>query len=274
MRLSFQPLRSITFFLKWLLRSFRFPDSRRERRKSVDSALSPGHGFRLNGVAGRDFSKLTLEEIAAELRKAAHESRQVFVEVLRELASASDDIDPYTRGHSERVTRFSVEIAKIMELPEDEIERIRIGALIHDIGKITIDAELLNKPAVLTESEYEVMKTHIIRGYELLKDIPQLKDTTPGMRYHHEQLDGKGYPHGLKGEEIPMIARIIAVADCFDAMTTIRPYQAPLPIESVLAMIRSAAGVKYDETVVEALARGVRTGRIMPRSEDRGEGTQ
>lgn len=210
------------------------------------------------------------DEIADELRKAAHQSRQVFVDALRELARVSDDIDPYTRGHSERVTRFSAEIARIMELPEDDVERIRIGALIHDIGKITIDPALLNKPTALTEAEYDIMKTHTTRGYELLKDIPQLKDITPGMRYHHERLDGKGYPDGLKGDEIPMIARIITVADCFDAMTTIRPYQDPSPTEYVLANIRSAAGVKYDEDVVEALVRGVRTGRIMPRSEDRG----
>jgi HD-GYP domain-containing protein (c-di-GMP phosphodiesterase class II) len=167
------------------------------------------------------------------------------------------------------VTRFSVEIAKLMELPEEEIEQIRIGALIHDIGKITIDKQILNKPAALTEAEYELVKTHTTRGYDLLKQIPQVRSFIPGMLLHHEQLDGKGYPHGLQGNEIPMMARIITVADCFDAGTTIRHYQDPAPVEYVVAMIRSAAGIKYDERVVEALVRGVRTGRIITRLEDR-----
>ena len=212
---------------------------------------------------------MTLQETMAELQRAAALSQPELVEALRTLASASDSKDFYTRGHSERVTRFSVEIAKTMGLPKDEIERIRIGALIHDIGKITIDSGILNKPTVLTDAEYAVMKTHATRGCELLEQIPQLHDITPGIRYHHEQMDGKGYPHGLKGAEIPMIARVIAVADCFDAMTTTRPYQDPAPVGYVLGMIRSAAGVKYDEQVVEALVQSVRAGRILTRLEDK-----
>jgi HD-GYP domain-containing protein (c-di-GMP phosphodiesterase class II) len=212
---------------------------------------------------------MTLQETMAELQRAATQSQQELVEALRALASASDSNDFYARGHSERVTRFSVEIGKTMGLPEDEIERIRIGALIHDIGKITIASEILNKPTLLTNAEYAVMKTHATRGCELLEHIPQLHDITPGIRYHHEQMDGKGYPQGLKGAEIPMIARVIAVADCFDAMTTARPYQDPAPVGYVLGMIRSAAGIKYDARVVEALVEVVRTGLIMTRSEDR-----
>ena len=210
-----------------------------------------------------------LQEATEELQRAANDSRQAFIEALRELASASESRSFYTRGHCERVTRFAVEIAKIMGLPEDEIERIRIAALIHDIGKITIEEDILNKPAVLTENEYAVIKTHPNQGYELLKNIPQLKDIIPGMQLHHEQLDGTGYPYGLKGDAIPMIARVITVADCFDAMITIRPYQDPAPIEHVIEMIRSEAGAKYDEQVVDALIRGVRTGRIETRIEDR-----
>ena len=110
------------------------------------------------------------------------------------------------------------------------------------------------------------MKTHPDRGYNMMKHIPQLKDILPGMHSHHEQLDGKGYPQGLKGEEIPLIARIIMVADCFDAMTTKRPYQDPAPIDQVLGTIRSQVGKRYDERVVEALIRGVQTGRIIPHS--------
>jgi HD-GYP domain-containing protein (c-di-GMP phosphodiesterase class II) len=206
------------------------------------------------------------KENVAVMRKAAEESRQLFMESARALASAIDEKDFYTRGHSERVTRFSVEIARIMNLPEDEIENITIGALIHDIGKLAIDDSILKKPAMLTEEEYEIMKTHTTRGYEMLKHIPQLKDIISGLQSHHEQLDGRGYPQGLRGNEIPMIARIIMVADCFDAMTTARPYQEPAPIDYVLKVISSSAGTKYDQRVVEALVQGVKMGRIVPSS--------
>lgn len=253
--------------LKALLGRSQPRGSANERRgntaKSSQVAFS---GSRSNGGI-RDFS--TLQKMMEELQKASEGSRRELMEALRELASASDKADPYTRGHSERVTRFSVEIAKIMGLPEEEIEQIRIGALTHDIGKITIDRKVLNKAKPLTNSEYELIKTHTTRGYELLKDVPQLKDILPGVRSHHEQLDGKGYPHGLKGDEIPMIARIISVADCFDAMITARPYQDPTPTEHALGLLRYAAGIKYDSRVVEALVQGVRIGRIMTRSEDR-----
>ena len=245
---------------------FRLLSLKRERRRSAGSARK--RTVRQYGPA-RDFSTMPLPETMAELRNAANTSREVFVETLRELAAASDSRDPYTRGHSERVTRFSAEIARIIGLPEDEVERVRIGALIHDIGKITIAEEILNKPSALTRAEYELMKMHTTRGYELLKHIPQLKNILPGMQFHHELLDGTGYPHGLNGDEIPNIARIITVADCFDAMTTIRPYQDPAPVEHVLGSIRLAAGVKYDERVVEALVHGVSTGRIVTRLEDR-----
>jgi putative nucleotidyltransferase with HDIG domain len=207
-----------------------------------------------------------VQENTSELQQEAEESRHLFMEAVRALASAIDEKDFYTRGHSERVTRFSVEIARIMNLPEEEIEKVRIGALIHDIGKLAIDDQILKKPAMLTEVEYEIMKTHTTRGYEMLKHIPQLKDIIPGLQSHHEQLDGNGYPQGLKGNEIPMIARIIMVADCFDAMTTARPYQEPAPIDYVLNVILSSAGTKYDQRVVEALIQGVETGRIVPSS--------
>jgi HD-GYP domain-containing protein (c-di-GMP phosphodiesterase class II) len=262
-------IRGATSSLVRIFKPLQLGSFRRERRRNANSRGALLNNSSPNGIAGRNFSKMTRQETMAELQKAAEESRDFFVEALRELAAASDSRDPYTRGHSERVTRFSVEIAKTMGLPTEEIERIRIGALIHDIGKITIDDDILNKPTVLTKTEYEVMKTHTIGGYELLEHIPQLEDITPGLLYHHELLDGNGYPYGLKGAEIPMIARVITVADCFDAMTTIRPYQEPAPIDYVLGMIRSAAGIKYDQQVVEALVRAVRTGRIVTRLKDR-----
>lgn len=219
---------------------------------------------RKNGGASQSRDK----NIAGLENEAARSGRR-FLEALRALAAVIHDKDPYTRGHSERVTRFSVEIASIMGLPEQEIEQIRMAALIHDIGKIDIDDRILKKPETLTEAEYEEMKTHTTRGYEMLKHIPQLEIIAAGMEAHHERLDGSGYPRGLRGSEIPLLARIITVADCFDAMTTTRPYQDPAPVEKALSIIRSEAGMKYDKKVVRALIEGVRAGRIMTRLEDR-----
>jgi putative nucleotidyltransferase with HDIG domain len=211
---------------------------------------------------------IMLRKILADKIMADDESKQLFTEAVRALANAIDEKDFYTRGHSERVTRFSVEIARIMNLTEEEIEKVTIGALIHDIGKLYIDDQILKKPTLLTEEEYEIMKTHTTRGHDMLKHIPQLKDVIPVLQSHHEQLDGKGYPQGLKGDEIPLIARIIMVADCFDAMTTARPYQDSAPVDYVLGVIRSFAGSKYDERVVDALVQAVKMGRIIPRPTD------
>jgi HD-GYP domain-containing protein (c-di-GMP phosphodiesterase class II) len=122
---------------------------------------------------------------------------------------------------------------------------------------------------MLTEAEYEVMKTHALNGYEMLKHIPQLKDMASTAKYHHEQLDGKGYPFGLKGEDIPQIVSIVTVADCFDAMTTMRPYQEATPVDRVLDIMREEAGIKFDERAVEALIKAIQSGRIATRIQDK-----
>ena len=267
MNASYRSFRNIFLFLARVMKLVRSRNSATDRRRNPGSANSQEEISPSNGAA--DFSTMPAPRVEEALQNAAGKSRQALIDALRSLASATDSRNYQTRGHSERVTRFSVEIAKLMGLPDEEMERIRIGALIHDIGKITIDQQILNKPAALTETEYEVIKTHTTRGYDLLKQFPEVRDVTPGILLHHEQLDGKGYPHGLKGDEIPMMVRVITVADCFDAGTTIRHYQDPAPVEYVVAMIRSAAGIKYDERVVDALVRGVRTGRIITRVEDR-----
>jgi HD-GYP domain-containing protein (c-di-GMP phosphodiesterase class II) len=218
------------------------------------------------GVVAKVFREMSdqARQNFANLKLAVEDSKQLLTGILRALASAIDAKDPYTRGHSERVTRFATEIAKIMNLPEEDIERIKLAALIHDVGKIGIDDRVLKKPGALSDEEFRVMKTHTTCGYEMMKHIPQLKDILPGIHSHHEHLNGKGYPRGLKGNEIPMIARVIMVADCFDAMTTKRPHQDPAPIDQVLAEIRSLSGKSYDEKAVEALVRGVKTGQIIP----------
>lgn len=207
------------------------------------------------GELADTFNSMTsdLERFVLDLKRAAEENRTLFLSSIQMLAGAVDEKDPYTRGHSDRVTRYSVLIAKELGLPEDEIEKIRISAQLHDVGKIGIEDRILKKPGALTPEEYEIMKTHTTKGAAILRPVEMLKEMIPGIELHHESLDGRGYPHGLKGEEIPLTPRIIMVADCFDAMTTNRPYQAAMDPEYVVRIIQSLVNTKFDSRVVAAL---------------------
>ncbi|MFL6437253.1 MAG: HD domain-containing phosphohydrolase [Terriglobales bacterium] len=194
-----------------------------------------------------------LERFVLDLKRAAEENRTLFLSSIQMLAGAVDEKDPYTRGHSDRVTRYSVLIAKELGLPDEEIEKIRIAAQLHDVGKIGIEDRILKKPGALTPDEYEIMKTHTTKGAAILRPVEMLKEMIPGIELHHESLDGRGYPHGLKGDEIPLPPRIIMVADCFDAMTTNRPYQAAMDPEYVVRIINSLVNTKFDPRIVAAL---------------------
>lgn len=205
-----------------------------------------------------------LEEQIAQLAKAAQENRELFVGTVKALAAAIDGKDKYTRGHSERVARFSVAMGKSLNMPEDELETLRISALLHDVGKIAIDDNILKKPAKLTDEEFEIMKQHPQRGYKIMSQIPAMKEFLPGMYMHHEMINGMGYPQGLKGDEIPLQAKIVSVADTFDAMTTDRPYQKGMKLEDALNLIRGFVGTRYDGKVVEALVLACAEGRIRP----------
>ncbi|MDQ3805621.1 MAG: HD domain-containing protein [Acidobacteriota bacterium] len=218
------------------------------------------------GELGESFNQMTdhLEQYIEDLRRAAEENRQLFIGTVKALAAAIDGKDPYTRGHSERVARFSVAIAERLNLPDDEIEKLRISALLHDVGKIGIDDNILKKPAALTDEEYEIMKGHPQKGFKIMSQIPAMKDFLPGMYMHHEMMDGNGYPQGLKGDEIPMQARIVSVADTFDAMTTDRPYQKGMSLDTALTRIKTFVGTRYDEQVVSALVEACEQGQIGP----------
>ena len=205
-----------------------------------------------------------LEEQIEELAKAAQENRELFVGTVKALAAAIDGKDKYTRGHSERVARFSVAIGKRLGLGETELETLRISALLHDVGKIAIDDNILKKPAALTNDEFEIMKTHPQRGFKIMSQIPAMKEFLPGMYMHHEMVNGEGYPQGLRDEQIPMQAKIVSVADTFDAMTTDRPYQKGMNLDDALNRIRSFVGTRYDGKVVEALVHACAEGLIRP----------
>lgn len=218
------------------------------------------------GDLGESFNLMTdrLARFITDLQGAAEENRQLFLGTVKALAAAIDGKDPYTRGHSERVARISVAIGRRLNLAEDEVETLRISALLHDVGKIGIDDNILKKPAPLTEAEYEIMKQHPQKGFRIMSQIPAMKDFLPGMYMHHETLDGTGYPQGLAGDQIPLQARIVAVADAFDAMTTDRPYQRAQKFEDALNRINGFVGTRYDATIVHALAAACDAGQIRP----------
>jgi HD-GYP domain-containing protein (c-di-GMP phosphodiesterase class II) len=149
-----------------------------------------------------------------------------------------------------------------MQLDEDFLQILRISAQLHDVGKIGIEDHILKKPGALTPEEFEVMKTHTTKGANLLRPVTQLKDMLPGIELHHESLDGRGYPYGLKGEEIPLLARVIAVADTFDALTTNRPYQRAYEPKEALKIIHSLAGKRLDPQAVAAITAVYERGEI------------
>lgn len=216
------------------------------------------------GELAQTFNSMTddLERYVADLNKKAQENRELFLSSIQMLAGAVDEKDPYTRGHSDRVTRYSVLIAQEMGLAEDTIDRIRISAQLHDVGKIGIEDRILKKPGALTPEEFEIMKTHTTKGAAILRPVEMLREMLPGIELHHESLDGRGYPHGLKGDQIPLMARVIMVADTFDAMTTNRPYQAAMDPEYVIRIINSLAATKFDPTVVAAMTKVFESGKL------------
>jgi HD-GYP domain-containing protein (c-di-GMP phosphodiesterase class II) len=194
-----------------------------------------------------------LEHFVEDLKRAAEENRALFLGSIQMLAGAVDEKDPYTRGHSDRVTRYSMMIGKEMNLPASFMETLQISAQLHDVGKIGIEDHILRKPGALTAEEFEVMKTHTTKGANILRPVTQLAEMLPGIELHHEALDGRGYPYGLQGEQIPLLARVIAVADTFDALTTNRPYQHAHTPEEALKIIQNLAGKRLHSEPVAAL---------------------
>jgi putative nucleotidyltransferase with HDIG domain len=172
--------------------------------------------------------------------------------LLHSLTSAVDAKDAYTCGHSERVALLSRHLSKEIGLSEHQVERVYMAGLLHDVGKIGVPEAVLQKPGKLTVEEFEQMKKHPEIGARILQDIKQIKDIIPGVMYHHERFDGKGYPSGLAGENIPIMGRILCLADCFDAMTSNRTYRKALPLEVALIEIRRCSGTQFDPRLAEA----------------------
>jgi putative nucleotidyltransferase with HDIG domain len=206
----------------------------------------------------------SVEALVRKLKHALRQNQELFLETIRTLAAAIDAKDPYTRGHSERVSSYSMAIAKHLGLDPEAVFRIRTAAILHDVGKLGIEDGILNKPAGLTEDEFAVMRRHPEIGAQIMAPIRMLRDIIPGIRNHHETWDGHGYPDRLQGDQIPMVARIIGVADTFDAMTTTRPYQKAMTLDFVLEKMRAMSGSRFDPQVVDALLAAVHSGDVTP----------
>lgn len=200
--------------------------------------------------------------IALDNARLYEETRDAFYATSSALAEAIEKRDPYTGGHTRRVLAYCMAVAGQLGMPEDEMEVLRLAAVLHDVGKIGIEDSILRKDGPFDAGEAENMKMHPQFGADILKHIPRLREVMPGMLHHHERVDGKGYPQGLRGDEIPLAARIIAVADTYDAMTTTRPYRKGLPASAALAELRRCAGRQFDIKVVNAFMLAFRKGEI------------
>lgn len=200
-----------------------------------------------------DLLKILGSQIAFVIQNADlfHNLQRAYIDTLSALTSAIDAKDSYTRGHSERVTELSVMLARKLGLADDEIEMIRLGGVLHDIGKIGIPEDILNKPGRLNKEEFEIIKSHPELGLRILGKVEFLEGVVPVIKHHHERYDGKGYPDELSGKDIPLLARVVSVVDTFDAMTTDRPYRKAMTIKQALEEIVKCSGTQFDPDVAE-----------------------
>jgi HD-GYP domain-containing protein (c-di-GMP phosphodiesterase class II) len=203
-----------------------------------------------------------IERAIDEIRAASETNKELFMGSIRMLANAIDEKDPYTRGHSERVAYYSKVIAMHLGMSDEDVEKVHLSGIIHDVGKIGIEDKILRKASALTDEEYELMKQHPTKGEHILEAVPLLKEMAGAGLMHHENVDGSGYPHGLKGEEIPLLGRIVSVADAFDAMTTDRPYSKAMTFEAAVARLKFLVGKKFDGACVEAFEKAWLAGEL------------
>ena len=197
----------------------------------------------------------TFNELMASLVAAEAATEEAYLAAIKALAAALDARDPYTAGHSERVSTLAAMVGRELALPDEEIEVLRLGALLHDIGKIGIRDKVLTKTGPLTDEEFETIKTHPTVGAHILRQVPFLAAHMPIVELHHERPDGRGYPHGLFGAATPLVARIVHVADAFDAMTSARAYRPAQRSAHAIAELRRWSGTQFDEDVVDAFIR-------------------
>ena len=197
-----------------------------------------------------------------QIAKLYGDANELFLDTIQAMVASVDAKDPYTHGHSQRVSEFSVAVGRHMGLPTEQLHRLRIGALLHDIGKIGVPDTILSKPGRLTEAEVDKMKMHPAIGAGIMKNVRLLHDELPALAEHHEHMDGSGYPHGLIGDQITLFGRIVAVSDVFDALTSDRPYRRALDVEEVLNHMQRDSGTHFDGSCVQALIKAYMDGDI------------
>jgi len=200
--------------------------------------------------------------VAIRMARLFQDLEELFLGTVEALVSALEAKDPYTRGHSGRVTQVTMAIAEEMKLSSEERNNLRLAGLLHDIGKIGSPEAILNKTSGLATDERTEMERHPTHSAQIVSHIPQMADVVPAIRYHHERYDGQGYPEGLLGEEIPVLARVLAVADTFDAMTSDRPYREAQPVEQVVRILEEVAGSQHDPHATAAFLRAYKKGNI------------
>ena len=202
-------------------------------------------------MENRGYQESLQEKVAVQARRL----EELFLASIQSLAEALEVKDPYTRGHSERVHYIAMQIGEAMHLSTRDTDDLFWGSLLHDVGKIGIPDAVLCKPGRLTRDEFTFIMVHPERSYDILRHIDQLKNAVPGVRHHHEMWDGMGYPHGLAGDRIPLHARIMAVADTYDSITSSRAYRAGRPHEVAMAEIARVSGTQLDPSMVEVFAK-------------------
>jgi putative nucleotidyltransferase with HDIG domain len=195
------------------------------------------------------------EQGRIEIRRLKNRASGGSFGVLDALVTAIDNKDHYTRRHSEEVTHYSLLVAKDLNYSEEALRAVRISGLLHDVGKIAVPDEILRHPGELGKDEWEIMRQHPVFGALIVKDLPHLDEVLDGVRHHHERWDGKGYPDGLKENDIPMMGRLLAVGDCFSAMTTNRPYRKAFAPEDALREIERSSGVQFDPMIAKTFVR-------------------
>lgn len=194
---------------------------------------------------------ITKYELSTSNNQIVHELSELFYKTIISIAFTLDAKDQYTHGHSFRVALYSLAMARALKLPDKTVEEAEIAGTLHDVGKIAIPDAILNKAGKLTNEEYAVIKKHPRQGFNLLRKVEKLKNISKWILYHHESLDGRGYPDGLSGEQIPIVSKIISIADSYDAMTSTRAYRNALSHEEAMAELRRASGIQFDSRLVE-----------------------
>lgn len=234
----------------WFLAVNKTPPKSRAIRNSF---VTTDHNDSEFGTCEASLFNAAAVMLATHARNVAlfREKEKLLVGVVRALINAIDAKDSYTCGHSDRVARIARRLAQEVGLPPAECERVYLAGLLHDIGKIGVPDEVLLKPGGLTEEEFAQIKKHPEIGHSILRHVDQLSDLLPGVLHHHETIDGCGYPHALSGEQIPLLGRILAVADSYDAMTSSRPYRTAMPMDKAEEILHSGAGTQWDEGIVE-----------------------